>query len=306
MPPTVAPNHPIDPNHQPFPQNRDGWGREIPPAQGNSWFDPYWNRQLFLNNGQWWWQGPDGMYLYSGGNYYLYANGDNGVVVTPDQTPPVNVPPVDPTAPAAPVATPTTYSLDGTRSVQIVDDNRDAYLYDMTVADPNSVAAQGRFIGTEVAGVKFDYLASAGGSAVQAIQQIGLSYDDPSASSVVDVNGERRVDVSGSAQAATLIDLTTTTANSQPLATGVTATAMIYRQTEDVSGNAIQRLMSIELTVTNASGSSMVTFDRDGVPSDVPAQAPQAAPAPQAQMQTMQQKLQGSETFRALQSGFGW
>jgi hypothetical protein len=198
-----------------------------------------------------------------------------------------------------------TGSLDGARSVQIVDDNRDAYLYDLTVADPNSAAAQGLYIGTQVAGVKFDYAASVDGSSTPAVQQIELTYDDPSALSVVDINGERRVDVIGSSQTATLIDLTTTTANSVELATGVTAAAMTYQQTLDISGNTVQRLASIVLTVTNGSGTSTLTFDRGGLLLNAPSQLPQVSAAPQPPAaQMLLQKFQGSDAFQTLKSGF--
>jgi hypothetical protein len=116
------------------------------------WFDPYWHRWLFLNDGQWWWQSPDGgLYLYDGSNYYQYNSGDNGVVVTPDQTPPVDVPPGNPT----PASAPATYSLDGTRSILITGAGKDAYLYDMTVTDSNDPAAQGRYLASGVQSAAF-------------------------------------------------------------------------------------------------------------------------------------------------------
>jgi hypothetical protein len=275
------------------------------------WTDPYWHRECFFYNGQYWWLGPDGlMYLYVNGWYYRYAYGDSGVVVTPDPTPPVDVPPSAPT----PADQTTVYSLDGTRSIQITGDNRDAYLYDLTAADPNSAAAQGRFIGTEVAGVKIDYVTStaADGTTTQTIQQIELSYEDPSALSVVDLNGERRVDVSGNAQNASLINLADTTVDPVSLAAGVTATTLSYQQGTDDSGNATQSLSSVALSVTDDSGNqSTLTFDRDGNSLDSQSQfraqsRPLAPQPPAAALQTLQQKFEGSETFRALKSGFGW
>ena len=71
----------------------------------------------------------------------------------------------------------------------------------MTCVDPQSDAAQGRYIGTQVAGVNIVYVTQTAddGTTSQAIQQIELSYDDSTSVSVVDLNGERRVDVADDA-----------------------------------------------------------------------------------------------------------
>ena len=119
---------------------------------GYWWYDPYWHRWVWLRDGQWWWQDGAGViYLYTGGVYYQYGQGDGGVVMTPDPTPPVDVPPGDP----APVNQTTVYSQDGAHSIQIIGDNKDAYLYNLTVADPNSPAAQGKWLAAGVTGVRF-------------------------------------------------------------------------------------------------------------------------------------------------------
>jgi hypothetical protein len=90
----------------------------------------------------------------------------------------------------------------------------------------------------------------------------------------------------------------------------VTATTLTYQQSTDASGNAVQSLLSIALTVTDDSGNpATLTFDRDGNSLDASSQSAarvvQPTPAP-AMIQTLQQKMDGSETFRALKSGFGW
>jgi hypothetical protein len=119
---------------------------------GYWWYDPYWHRWVWLRDGQWWWQDADGVvYLYNGGTYYRYGQGDGGVIMTPDPTPPVDVPPGDPT----PVNQTSVYSLDGTRSVQITGDAKDAFLYDLTVTDPNSPAAQGKWLASGIASAAF-------------------------------------------------------------------------------------------------------------------------------------------------------
>jgi hypothetical protein len=213
------------------------------------------------------------VYLYTDSGYYQYDNTDAGVVMTPDPTTPVVAPP-DPTP--APVNQTTVYSQDGTRSVQVNGANRDAYLYDLTATDPNSAAAQAKFIGTQVAGVKFDYV-TANGIATQSIQQIELSYDAPSALSVVS------------------------------LASGASAPSLSYTTITDDSGNSSLSLQSVAITVTDGSGlQTTLTFDRDGNSLNTPAQSSAApTPAPSA-IQTLQDKFQGSATFQSLKSGFGF
>jgi hypothetical protein len=273
------------------------------------WTDPYWNRQCFLYNGNYWWIGPDGRwYLYTANGYYWYNWGDNGVVVVPDPTVPVNPPPYTP----APAGQTMVYSTDGTRSVQVTGDNRDAYLYDLTVADPNSDAAQGKFIGTQVAGVNIDYVTTTNpdGTTTQAIEQIELSYDDATALTVVDINGQRRVDTSGdatsAAQSLSLINLVDSTVDPVSLASGLTAssTVMSYQQTTDANGNSVQTLSSIALTVTDGSGNqSTLTFDQDGnATQTLQVVPPPVAPAPPAP----QMLLQRSGAFQSLQNGISW
>jgi hypothetical protein len=138
---------------------------------GYWWFDPYWHRWVFLRDGRWWWTGPGGLiYLYTDGGYYQYDNGDGGVIMTPDPAPPVDVPPGDQT----PVNQTSVYSLDGTRSVQITGADKDAYLYDLTVADPASSAAQGKWLASGVTAASF--VANADGS----IAKIVLTATDGS------------------------------------------------------------------------------------------------------------------------------
>ena len=196
------------------------------------WYDPYWHRWVYMHEGQWWWTGPNGWnYVYNNGGYYHYDNGDGGVIMTPDPTPPVDVPPGDPTT--TPVDQVSVYSLDGTRSVQITGADKDAYLYDLTVADPDSAAAQGKY-----------------------------------------------------------------------LASGVKSAAFV----NDAAG----AIKEIVLTIVDETGTqSTTTFDRDGAAtgsSSAPASAPQAVPptSDATMIQTLQQKTEGSATFKALKSGFGW
>jgi hypothetical protein len=142
---------------------------------GYWWFDPYWHRWVWLRDGQWWWQDPSGMvYLYTGGSYYQYGQGSGGVVMTPDPTPPVDVPPGDPATPANQTSV---YSLDGTRSVQITGDTKDAYLYDLT-AEPDSAAAQPKYLASSVTNAAF--VDAADGT----VSQIILTATDDSGATV--------------------------------------------------------------------------------------------------------------------------
>jgi hypothetical protein len=288
------------------------------------WYDPYWHRWDYMEAGQWWYQDEFGnIYVYNNGFYYRYGSSDSGVIMTPDPTPPVEVPPADPDVPAptVPDNQASVYSLDGTRSVQVTGDNRDAYLYDLTAADPQSDAAQGRYIGTGVAGVEFVYDTQTGddGSTTQTIRQIKLTYDDPSASSVVDLNGQRRLDVAEDAQNATLVNLADSSVDPMPLASGVTDVTFINQQSQDDSGNTTTSLQMIVLATTDADGNTVaLTYDQDGAsigaPSGPPAEGPTdpstsravpPTPAPAA-IETLQKKFDGSETFRALKSGLPW
>jgi len=96
------------------------------------WYDPYWHRWCYMHNGSWWWQNPDRVvYIYRDGSYYQYNDAVGGVVLNPDTTPPVEPPPADPTpAPAPAPDAKAYYSADGTRTVQVSGDTKDAYLYD--------------------------------------------------------------------------------------------------------------------------------------------------------------------------------
>ena len=100
------------------------------------WWDPYYHRWCHMRNGRWWWQGPDRVvYIYDNGSYSRYEETNGGVVVTPDPTPPVEAPPVDPNPEPEPAPEPkqaTFYSGDGTRSILVKGANGEAWLYDQS------------------------------------------------------------------------------------------------------------------------------------------------------------------------------
>jgi len=294
------------------------WTRYV---DGNyAWYDPYWHRWCTLHDGQWWWQDVNGdIYVYNNGVYYRYGQTGGGVIMTPDPTPPVEVPPSDPTAPTAPANQVTVYSLDGTRSVQIQGEGRDAYVYDVTVADPNDPRGAPRWLASDVAGAEFVNAAQVApdGSTVETLGQIRLTYDDPASFSVVDPNGERKVDVSGDDKAATLSNLVDDSVDPLPLFVGVTGVTMNGQQIQDASGETIQKLQSITVNATDDAGNqTSITFDRDGAPAlagaaralpmsfvrPAPEQAKEAV-----QVRAIQRRSTGSAAFQALQSGMaGW
>ena len=100
------------------------------------WYDSYWARWDIWQDGYWWYYGDDGTpYIVVDGNYYRYTDVPGGAGLIPDSTPPVVQPPSDPGNQPDP-SQKLFYSQDGTRMIQVVDDNNDAYLYD-TASPPS-------------------------------------------------------------------------------------------------------------------------------------------------------------------------
>ncbi len=129
------------------------------------WYDPYWHRWCYLNNGQWWWQNPDtqAVYVYSDDGYSAYDDTDGGVVLTPDATPPVDAPPADDGASAADQPVATYMSVDGSRMVQVYGDDKAAYLTDTTAAPAFTAPV---YLASGVTEVRFQY------NAAQSLTQI--------------------------------------------------------------------------------------------------------------------------------------
>ncbi len=271
------------------------------------WYDPYWHRWTFLRDGRWWWQEGGITYVIIDNNYYRYGDNGGTVVVTPDPTAPVDVPPTAPDAPAPAQNQTMFYSLDGTRSVQILGDAKEAYLYDLTAADPASEQAQGRWLGSGVASAKFvaDDKTADDGTVTQVLRQVELAYDDASKSAVADVNGEREVVVSGDARSAYLNNLKDDS---------VDPVFLTDNETGVVLFNENSSLSLVIVTAKNeATGvDDTLTFDRDGAPFVAGiAKAARSASQPlalraAATSRQMKQNVQASETLRALTSGFSW
>jgi hypothetical protein len=277
------------------------------------WYDPYWHRWVWLENGRWWWQDAGAVYVVVDGDYYRYRDADGTVVMTPDPTPPVDLPPSDPNAPQ-PGQT-AFFSQDGTRSVLILGDARDAYLYDLSVTDPNDARGQGRWLASGVTSVAFRYQdrAAADGTTTKVLRQVDLSFDDPLASAAADPNGERLVRIEGADRAATLYDLTDDAVAPTDLARGVSAATLFDEETQDASGETVQKLTMISLAATDAAGRPIsLLFSRDGVSygsASRPAGAQSlrtAAPPAAPKIDALRARMKANPALRALESGAGW
>ena len=276
------------------------------------WYDPYWHRWVYLHDGRWWWQDPvtpTVVYVIVDDNYYRYRDDAGTVIVTPDPTPPVEAPPAEPNVPTVPEGRETMYSLDGTRSVQILGDRKEAFLYDLTIDDPEDRKAKGRWLGAGVASAKFVYDDKMGddGTPTQAIRQIALTFDDADKTAVADLNGERSVQVSEEARSAYLYNLKDDSLDPVFLADNTTGVSLINEERQDDSGEARTRLKLVVVTARNDVGlENTLMFDRNGAPYDSSAEQPEDRPEPPAQTQLMQQKVQASPTLRALGDDVPW
>ena len=277
------------------------------------WYDPYWHRWTYLHDNRWWWQDNNVTYIIIDNNYYRYGNNGGTVVVTPDPTPPVVVPPAKPNAPA-PVENQTMfYSQDGTRSVQIMGDRKEAYLYDLTVADQTDRLARGRWLGTGVASAKFvsDDKMGDDGLPTQVLRQIELTFEDPSKSAVADPSGEREVVVSGDVHSADLLNLKDDTIEPVRLTNNETGVTLFNESKKGTDGTIRPSLLLIIVTAKNeATGvDDTLTFDRNGAPYAPRAEAdpslPQSVRA-EAAAKRLEKNVQASPTLRALSSNFSW
>jgi len=257
------------------------------------WYDPFWGRWVYLYDGRWWWQDPYApavVYVVIDNDYYRYRNESGTVIVTPDPTPP----PSDPNA-AAPEAKEAVYSLDGTRSIQIVGDRRDAYLYDLTVEDADAPEARGRWLAAGVKTAKFAYEEKTGTG--QVVRQIELAFEDPATKAVIDPQGERKVIVSGEEREAVVYNLRSDEDPGAVLATGVVEVRFITENKKDSSGRNVQRLKWISLSRRDAAGNESVElFDGDGAAYLQTGQAD----SPDASATA---RLVHSASFKALESG---
>ena len=268
------------------------------------WYDPYYNRWVYLNDGRWWWQDPMAptvVYVIIDNNYYRYQDNAGTIIVRPDPTQPVVLPPAEPSAPAPAPDQDTMYSLDGTRSVQILGAAKEAYLYDLTAADSNGAAAGGRWLASGVRSAKFVYddKHEADGSTTQVIRQIELTYVDPRIAAVADVNGERKIVITGAERSADLYNLNDANAAPTYLASGVSEIKLVNSETTDASGETVRSLRLMIVTAKDASGAdSLSLFNRDGAPYDTAAPATLPARADSAV-----ERMSRSSAFNMLQSG---
>ena len=274
------------------------------------WYDPYWHRWTYLRDGRWWWQDGGVVYVIIDGNYYRYGDDGGTIVVTPDPAPPVEVPP----APSNPVPAPEQtmfYSEDGTRSVQILGDRKEAFLYDLTIEDQNDRAARGRRLGAGVKSAAFVYddKTDADGNAYKAVRQIALTFDEAGKTAVADLNGEREVVVSGDARSAYLYNLKDDSIDPAFLADGVTGVTVINEEHAGADGKTSTRSKVFVVSAEDANGTeSALMFDRNGAPYDPAAEQPAdpAPEAPSAPTLMKMKKVQESPTLKALRAGFAW
>ena len=278
------------------------------------WYDPYWRRWCYMHDNRWWWQDPATSYVYAiiDNRYYRYQDNGGTVVVTPDPTQPEETPPADPNEPVPTPGQETIYSVDGTRSIQILGDKKDAYLYDLTVEDSNGAGAGGRWLATGVASVKFVYDEKIeDGATTQVVRQIELTFEDPKLSAVADINGERKIVISGDEKSADLHNLKDAAVEPKWLASGVSNIKLVNSETLDGSGETVRSLKEVLVGTKDADGAdTILTFDRDGKSADAAEPAPTPAPepvTPPTPAESPAQRMQKSSAFKALTSGqLGW
>jgi hypothetical protein len=274
------------------------------------WYDPYYNRWVYLHDGRWWWQDPvtpTVVYVIIDNNYYRYQDNGGTIITRPDQTQPVVTPPAEPNVPSTPAPDQDTmYSLDGTRSVQILGAAKEAYLYDLTATDSNGAAAGGRWLASGVKSAKFVYddKHESDGSTTQVIRQIELDYDDALIAAVADPNGERKIMITGTERSADLYNLDDENVAPAYLASGVSEIKLVNGETMDSAGAVTRELKLVIVTAKDDAGvDALMMFNRDGGPYE--AAAPEPAPSPASVSPV--ERMKKSAAFNELLSGqLGW
>ena len=182
-------------------------------------------------------------------------------------------------------------------------DAKDAYLYDLTVTDPNGAAAGGQWLASGVKSAMFVYddKHETDGTTTQVIRQIELDFDDAKTAAVADPEGERKIVISGDERSADLYNLKDEAVPATWLADGVSEIKMVNGETANEAGETVRSLKLLIVTAKDANGvDSLMLFDRDGSVYD-PSAAPEPAPSSPAQ------RLGASDAFNSLNSGkIGW
>jgi len=263
------------------------------------WYDPYYQRWVYLHDGRWWWQNPAQptvVYVIIDNSYYRYSDNAGTIITKPDTTPPVVAPPAEPT-PAPVDDAETMTSLDGTRSIQILGTGKDAYLYDLTNTDPNQGGGEWLASGVKSAKFAYDDKHEADGTTTQVIRQIELDFDDATMAAVADPEGERKIVITGAERSASLYNLKDDTVPAAWLAEGVSEIKMVNGETTDAAGQTTRALKLLIVTAND----SLLLFNRDGAPYDAA-----AAPAPEPAASPVE-RLQKSGAFNMLHTGkIGW
>jgi len=265
------------------------------------WYDPYYQRWTYLHDGRWWWQDPvtpTVVYVIINNNYYRYQDNAGTIVTRPDTTQPVVAPPAEPSVPSTDQET--MYSLDGTRSIQILGAAKEAFLYDLTAEDSNGASAGGRWLASGVRSAKFVYddKHEADGTTTQVIRQIELDFEDDSMAAIADMNGERKILITGTERSADLYNLEDENSTPVYLASNVSEIKLVNGEARDAAGESERSLKLMIVTAKNAAGvDSLLLFNREGAPYDAEAPAPLEAPSSPVE------RLQKSAAFNMLQSG---
>jgi hypothetical protein len=137
--------------------------------------------------------------------------------------------------------------------VEIVGEYREAFLYDLTTENPS----EGHWLAAEVFDVRFVMEEGEGENAPPVLGQIELAFAGPNERAVLDINGERKVVISGPERLAILSSLEDDATESVVIGRNVVEITMIH---EDGTLTLIEVVSQIGDEVTRE------IFDRNGMP----------------------------------------
>ena len=186
------------------------------------------------------------------------------------------------------------YSPDGTRAVEVIGDDREAFLYDLTT----DRASQGQWLAAGVFNVRF---IKEGDEPSASLRQIELQFADTERRAVVDVNGERRIVISGPDREAMFSSLEDDSIPNVLLGQNVIE-IMLYN---DDAG----QLKEIEVAMQNDDEITRDYFTRDGLPSPAPTspeqlpENPVPFPCTRNCSEDLSAKFKSSPAFQLLKSG---
>ena len=186
------------------------------------------------------------------------------------------------------------YSPDRTRAVEVVGDDREAYLYDLTTeggSDGQWLAAGG----FNVRFVKEEDEPSA------LLRQIELEFADTERRAIVDINGERRIVISGPDREAMFSSLEDDSVPNVLLGKDVVE-IVLYNDDDS-------QLKEIEVVMQDGDDVTRDYFTRDGLPTPEPSpeqplpENPVPFPCVKNCPEDVSKKLNASPAFQILKSG---